>query len=904
MNEQKKRYFTYGAGRRREISFPLGGIGTGCIGLDGSGRLIDWEFQNRPDKGSVNGFSHFAVKAERDGRVLDTRLVNGPFEGRLAGDIQSPPFRSFGFGVRREYLTGLPHFTECEFEGFFPAAKLSFGHRTFPGELEMTATSPFIPNDADASSLPVAMFAFKIRNTTEAAIDYTVFGALASIENIRQTSELHRSDLTTTLRFAGSAGISGCSGGDGDSGSHSITAIDGERSHQRFWYRGNWFDSLQVYWDDINRPGPLVDRVYGDGSAGVNNTNGPAQDHGTVASSVRIEPGEEKILRFLIAWHFPNFEKYWPSSLQLVDRDEEAENSWSNFYANRWPDLAAVERECIENWDRLWTRTMGFRNALSGSTLPYAVLDAVSANLAVLRSPTVTRLSTGALYGFEGCHVDAGCCEGSCTHVWNYQQATPFLFPELARSMLELEFRESQIPETGGLAFRLPLPLSSARNIDRPCADGHFGSVMKVYREWKISGDDTWLRKNWDGVKRAIEFAWQPGNYDLWDPDRTGVLWGRQHHTLDMELFGPNSWLTGFYLGALRAGALMAEHLGDNEAMNEFQAICDRGRAWVSENLFNGSYFIQKVDLGDKSVLKPFAETDEHHPVLQGDIGDLYWSEEHGELKYQIADGCNIDQVLAQWHASLYGIGEIFEPGHTRAALNAIYENNFKEDLGDVANPCRVFGVAGEAGTLICSYPERAAAPAIPLPYAQETQHGYEYAFACALLQVGEIEKGVRAFRAIRDRYRGHNRNPWNEIECGSNYARSMASFAGLVVLSGMTFDLSRGHIGFEPKVSSGKRFECFWSVGGAWGTVEYSPASVRLLVLGGDTIELQSLSFGATVRGGTLRINGSDVAADFVAGTIRFEAGALKPGDVVDLVEARVSFENTPDTSKFDGSA
>ena len=55
--------FIYAGEQAREISFPLGGIGTGCIGLGGNGRLIDWEIYNRPNKGSLNGMSHFAVMA-------------------------------------------------------------------------------------------------------------------------------------------------------------------------------------------------------------------------------------------------------------------------------------------------------------------------------------------------------------------------------------------------------------------------------------------------------------------------------------------------------------------------------------------------------------------------------------------------------------------------------------------------------------------------------------------------------------------------------------------------------------------------------------------------------------------------------------------------------------------------
>ena len=72
-----KDLFTYEGRRTREISFPLGGIGSGCIGLAGNGELIDAEIFNRPNKGSHLGFTHFAVKAERDGEVLDARVLRG-----------------------------------------------------------------------------------------------------------------------------------------------------------------------------------------------------------------------------------------------------------------------------------------------------------------------------------------------------------------------------------------------------------------------------------------------------------------------------------------------------------------------------------------------------------------------------------------------------------------------------------------------------------------------------------------------------------------------------------------------------------------------------------------------------------------------------------------------------------
>ena len=122
------------------------------------------------------------------------------------------------------------------------------------------------------------------------------------------------------------------------------------------------------------------------------------------------------------------------------------------------------------------------------------MLDAAAANLSILKSPTTLRLEDGTFYGWEGCHPNAGSCEGSCTHVWNYQQALPFLFPALERSMREADYAYN-MDEAGGMSFRLSLPLGTHYSTERPCADGQFGNVLKLYRDWKLSGDTDWLRR-------------------------------------------------------------------------------------------------------------------------------------------------------------------------------------------------------------------------------------------------------------------------------------------------------------------------------------------------------------------------------------------------------------------------
>ena len=72
--------------------------------------------------------------------------------------------------------------------------------------------------------------------------------------------------------------------------------------------------------------------------------------------------------------------------------------------------------------------------------------------------------------------------------------------------------------------------------------------------------------------------------------------------------------------------------------------------------------------------------------------------------------------MLGEWHANLYGLGAIFDHDKLTASLDATYRNNFKERLGDISNPCRVFGMGEEAGTVIATWPDDAAKPAVPVP--------------------------------------------------------------------------------------------------------------------------------------------------------------------------------------------
>ena len=781
----------YKGKKTSQISFPLGGIGTGCIGLGGNGRLMDWEIFNRPNKGSLNGYSHLAVKASDGDRTVDARVLAGDMYCDFAGQHGN----GFGFGLAKGTMGGFPHFSSCEFLGEFPVAEISFSDPHFPAAVKLTAFNPLIPLNSGDSSIPAAFFEVGLTNISDRALTYTVNFTAANPFTPSVNRPLEGERGLTGIRMEQ----------PGTNCDLTLVTDCPSASEQLYWYRGGWQDGIATYWREFSTQPSMRRRDYPDAGK---------KDHCTLSASVDVAPGGSAKVRFVLSWSIPDNFNYWKPY-----KDENGcDVTWKNWYATKWPDSGSSAVYAMREWDRLFAGTGAFRDALFSSTLDPAVTDAVSSTLSVLKSPTVLRLEDGSLYGWEGCGERRGSCEGSCTHVWNYAYAAAFLFPDLERSMRENDYRYNQF-EDGHLCFRMALPPGREKGWDMPCLDGQMGGVIKVFREWKLSGDTEWMRSLFPSVRMALEYAWSADSPLGWDKDRDGLLEGRQHHTLDTELFGPSAWLEGMYLAALKAASGMASALGMNEKAEEYAELFGKGSALTENELFNGSYYIQKIDLKDRDLTERYGAGE-------------YWNPEAGEIKYQIGEGCEIDQLLGQWHASICGLGDIFDRENRRTALKSLFRNNYKKSLREFANPWRLFGLNDESGTVICDYPEGAAKPWIPVPYCEETMHGFEYALAGLMISEGMTEEGLTLIRAVRDRYDGEKRDPYNEIECGSNYARSMASFALVPLFSGFVFDLPRKTVGFRPPAEG--ELYCPWFCGTAWGTVKIGESSLEMKIIDG----------------------------------------------------------------------
>jgi len=442
----------------------------------------------------------------------------------------------------------------------------------------------------------------------------------------------------------------------------------------------------------------------------------------------------------------------------------------------------------------------------------------------VLRSPTCFWLEDGRFFGFEGCFDHAGCCEGTCTHVWSYAQTLAYLFPSLEREMRRIEF-VIETEADGYMCFRACKTFGESYiwpwGDQKPdaAADGQLGSIIRAYREWLLGGDRAWLAEVWPGVKRALDYARR-----AWDPDDDGVTGGSQHNTYDISFFGPNPLSGVYYLAGLRAVEKLAEVMGEPELAERCRDIYRRGAQKLDEQLWNGQYYIQRLD-----------DVNAH--------------------KYQFGLGCLSDQLLGQLHARLVGLGDLLPAEHVRLALKSIFDHNFKRDFSEHVNCQRTYVLNDEAGLVLCSWPV-GGRPRYPFVYSDEVWTGIEYQVAAHLIYEGWVAEGLEIVRAVRNRHDGVRRNPWNEVECGHHYARALASWAVLVALSGFQCDLDRGVLSFAPRLevaAPAGRFSTFWSCGRGWGTYtqERDAAtgvwSPSVQVLGGQMAGMQVTACGQT---------------------------------------------------------
>jgi uncharacterized protein (DUF608 family) len=793
-------------------AFPLGGLGAGMICLEGIGALSHVSLRHKPDvMNTPCMFSALKVKGKNEvakileGPVADWKIMY-PFNKTSTGN---------GHG---ENHFGLPRFDSASFSAKFPFCTLNLRNEKIPLEVKVEGWSPFIPQDSKNSSLPVAGLEYCFKNNTQETIEATYsFHSVNLMKTGKENDQIVRK-IDNGFVFEQHSTEE-----NPEYEGYFTAQVMNDASVNPAWFRSGWFDPLSIVWKDIesNNCQEKEEIKDGDPSPGA-----------SLFVPLSIAPGEEKRVKLLLSWYVPasdirtgheeceDADSAQSCACDSKNNDKEKYKPW---YAVEFDSINSISCYWKENYNDLKQKSATFRDTFYDTDLPDEVIEAIAANLTILKSPTVMRQHDGRLWCWEGCCDCAGCCAGSCTHVWNYAQALPHLFPDLERSLRETEFNENQNKE-GHQAFRASIPIRPTDHEFHAAADGQLGGIMKLHREWQVKGDNCWLKEYWEHAKQSIDYC-----IKTWDPDRIGVLVEPHHNTYDIEFWGADGMCSSFYLGALKAMVLMGEAINENTC--RYQELFDKGREYLETDLYNGEYFIQKIEWENLKAENPVK--------IKPGINSKSYSPEALELlkkegpKYQYGNGCLSDGVLGAWMALTCGVGEILDPEKVKSHLLAIHKYNLKTDLSDHPNPQRPsYALGKEGGLLLCTWPHGDAL-SLPFPYCSEVFTGIEYQVASHLMIMGCVEEGLEIVREARKRYDGRARNPFNEYECGHWYARAMSSYALIQGLTGISYDAGTETLTISPSIKDD--FRAFLSTETGYGTAGVKNGEPFIEVKEGD---------------------------------------------------------------------
>lgn len=577
---------------------------------------------------------------------------------------------------------------------------------------------------------------------------------------------------------------------------------------------------------------------------------------GSVGELFDLKPGETKEITFLLTWYFPNRPSYYYGS----DVTDVIGNDWNtalptdgatiigNMYSNWFNNSEDVALYLQKNYDRLSKLTHLFHDTYyNNTTVPYWLKQRLLMPLSTLATETCQWWANDKFWAWEG----VGSCVGTCTHVWNYEQALAHFFPELERNIRERTDFGTSFQKDGSVLAR--------NGWGGVLIDGHAGSILKAYREYLNSKNDIFLHRNWDRIKRATEFIIsEDGNED-------GLIEKVQANTYDIAFYGANTYVGSLYLAALKAASAMASIMNDTAFAQRCAAIAQVGENNTVKRLWNGEYFVQDVDLKE-------------HP------------------EYQYKDGCLSDQLFGQTWNHLNNLGYIYPKDKVKQALESIWKYNWAPDVAaqnKIHPPERTYASFGEPGLLVCTWPKSEHMGEKGVRYRDEVWTGQEYQVATSMIYNDMIDEALSIVKAVDERYSPQKHNPWNEIECGDHYARAMASWGVMLALEDYYYNGPKGIISFNPKIQS-SHFEGFFTTAEAWGNIKQDMQDGRQknsIVVKYGNLTLQQIQLHCNKKPADIKmlINNKPVKNSFSynddVAAVMFENISLQANDNVDIL-------------------
>jgi uncharacterized protein (DUF608 family) len=575
---------------------PLGGIGAGKMEIMPNGSINFITFQNNwsmPLNGGAGGILgfHFGIFTECEGR-------------KNAKLLQTAKIDTF------------PHVERIEYDGRFPFAHLKYYDKKIPLKVELLSFSSFIPGNNKDSSLPGAVFKFKLKNPTKSRVSASLLtigrnivgnwgiGRFNTITKDRDQAHLSfKNGRKETLRNDFSLGNM----------TISVPREAGEVTHLGEWnMHGECFRLVEKHlrldaWDYFSKVGRLPN------ISTKKVVEGESQELGGALSvNFDLEPGSTREVTFIYSWYFPI-------------------HTIGHIYTKWFKNSIDISKYIYKQRERLYKETKRWQDVITSSSLPSWFSDALINNLYPLFSST-WHGKDGSFITYEAPLI----CPLMGTLDVRFYGSLPasIFFPDLELSAMK-QFARAQRPDGY-------IPHDLGRNrIDLP-SDGTTyyrwkdlcsKFVLLCYRDYLFTKDKKFLKKVYPNIKRAIEWQISQDKNRDFLPDDEG-----QDQTFDMwNFYGTNSYTAGIFLAALLAAIKIARLFGDKRLVKIYKEWFKKGRKSFEGKLWNSQYFVNWV-CNEK--------------------------------------GCeassNIAQLTGQWYAHILGLGYITDRSKIRKAIRSI----------------------------------------------------------------------------------------------------------------------------------------------------------------------------------------------------------------------------------------
>jgi non-lysosomal glucosylceramidase len=607
---------------------PLGAIDTGCLDLEGDGTFGFCTIFNShvPRRGPLN-LPFLGIHVDDRTWILTTRRMKsmdmpGQY-GRAAPDQVS-------------------FAEEIHYWGHYPVVDLEYQTRA-PVGVSLRAWVPFVPGDVEASNIPAAVFEVHLRNLADEAKEGVVGFSFPG------PNEAEAGSFPMRRRFVHkeACGLVGFE-------------VAGERSGYVLGVIGE---------EEITSGGELGMDAGAWRRIGKGLPFASGQPGSSVSVKFSLQPGEEKIVRFILAWYSPQWYAggtpdptskftlpWYEHELKKGHPQDGRGSAYTHMYSARFGNAVEVAELVAKEHESLLRRVVAWQEVIyTEESLPGWLRDSLVNILHLITETSFWAMARPPIG--EWCHPDDGlfgmnedprnCPQIEClpcSFVGNYPVV--LFFPQLALSTLRgykaYQFENGEVTWIfGGMTDKPPSPPCEMATPTRgyqttlngPCV------VDMVYRYWLRTGNEEALKEFYDCVKRSTTFTMNLRPED--GPD--GII-SFPTGNVGLEWFEACTWagmaahVGGIHLANLKQAEAMAEKVGDTEFVEQCREWFRQGSGSMENKMWTGEYYLN------------------------------YWEPATGRK----SDFIMANQLDGEWMMRVAGLPNVFRPDRIKKTLAAV----------------------------------------------------------------------------------------------------------------------------------------------------------------------------------------------------------------------------------------